>query len=76
MAGQAFEAAAVGSQAQACQDLAAFAAMLLKQNDQRLLARQNIFQHLHVAAFKGDGLVLQQAKQLLGGGEVIVDQLQ
>ena len=76
MAGKAFKAAAVGGQAQACQYLAASAAMLLKQDDQRLFARQNFFQHRHVASFKGDGLVLQQAEQLRGRCQVIVDQLQ
>ena len=68
---------AAGSYVYDADDRAILAArMLIEQNDQRLFARQNVFEHQHVAPLQGNGFVLQQGEQFLGRGEVVVDQLQ
>ncbi|MNI87516.1 hypothetical protein D3C73_1447200 [compost metagenome] len=51
-------------------------ALLLEQNDQRLLAGQNALQRRHIAPVQGDCLLLKQVEQFLGRGDVVFDQLQ
>ncbi|MNC65177.1 hypothetical protein D3C75_1154440 [compost metagenome] len=59
LAGQLFQAAAVGGQVETGEKLTAFAAMLFELDDHCLLLRQNLFQQLHVTAMQGEGFGAQ-----------------
>lgn len=75
MAGQLGKSVVISWQAQAEENFAALLAVLFKQHNQRLFARQDFFQQTHVPAVEGQGFFFEQLEQMLRRRQIINDQL-